>query len=654
MPRFIASLAWRDLRASGRSLWVFWACLMLGVTLIAASSGLFRQVSDDLLSDTRTLFGGDLELKSRTPLAASTLAWLRERGEVSLLIELRTMMMADGRPTLVELQSVDARYPLYGQIELTPAISVNDAVSDRGAGYGAAIDPVLASQLNLAVGDRVDIGALSIEVRALIKRQPDRGLSADWRGPPVLIATRALDASALVQPGSRLEYKYRVKISGDINAFHDQVIATFPKADFEVNTFVHRSRRMSEVIAQVGSGLLIIGFSALFVGGLGVFNSVRAYLDAKLATIATLRTLGMRESRLAAVYVCQVLLLAGSASLVGVIAGGALASLGTAVLAERLPLTPEALRLVWPLAAAWLFGVLTAITFALPAIGRALSVTPAALFRGINASMIETPLRWWRWTAVCGGVLVALLLVVVPQPLFGFGFVGTTLILLALLEGMVQLIRKGAQRIADQDSLGGHFALKLAVANLHRRGSPLRVTLLSLGSALTVLVASTLVTAAVLKTIADTIPARAPALVFYDISFAHVDEFRNIVNGAKTLRALEVAPLVLGRLSHVNGEPLRESADAERAREARDEHKLTHRLANIDDVAVTRGAWWPESYSGPPLVAFEDRESDQIGLKVGDRLRFRTMDQFVEAELAAIYQQRRIETRFWFEGIFSG
>ena len=267
VPRFIASLAWRDLRASGGYLWVFWACLMLGVTLIAASSGLFRQVSDGLLSDTRALFGGDLEVESRAPLSASVLEWLRERGEVSLLIELRTMMMADGRPTLVELQSVDARYPLYGQIELEPAMSVDDAVSERDAVYGAAIDPVLAARLNLGVGDRVDIGALSIEVRALIKRQPDRGLSADWRGPPVLIGGQALDASALVQPGSRLEYEYRVKIDGDVNAFRDRIIAAFPEADFEVNTFAHRSRRMSEVIAQVGSGLLIIGFSALFVGG---------------------------------------------------------------------------------------------------------------------------------------------------------------------------------------------------------------------------------------------------------------------------------------------------------------------------------------------------------------------------------------------------
>ena len=651
--RFVLSIAWRDLRASGPHLWVFWACLMLGVTLIAAGGGLYRQVSDGLLADTRALFGGDLEVEQRTPLPPGVLNWMRQRGEVSLLIELRTMMLAGGRPQLVELQSVDERYPLYGEVVLRPAMPVADAVTGRQGTWGVAIDPVLATRLGLAVGDRVQIGALSVEVRALIERQPDRGLSADWRGPPVLIAADALDDSGLVQPGSRLEYEYRVKIDGDAVRWRDAIIAAFPDADFEVHTFAHRSRRMGEVLDQVGSGLLLIGFSALFVGGLGVFNSVRAYLDAKLPTIATLRALGLREARLAAVYLGQTLLLAGSASFVGAVAGGVLAYTGTAIAAERLPLAPEAARLLAPLAGAWLFGLLTAVTFALPAIGRALSVTPAALFRGIDATAIETPLHWWRWTAISGLVLITLLLTALPQPLFGFGFVALTLLLLALLEGIVRAIRTLAQRIADHRMLRSHFALKLAVANLHRPGASLRVTLLSLGSALTVLVAATLVTAALLQTIAETIPKRAPALVFYDVSSAQVDELRASVAEAKSLRRLELAPLVLGRLSHVNGKPLRESTDPHRAREARDEHKLTHRLDNIDRVAVKRGSWWPKDYDGPPLVAMEDWESDQIGLEVGDRLRFDILGRPVDAELAAIYGQRRIETRFWFEGIFS-
>ena len=110
--RNLLSLAWRDLRGGGRTLWVFCACLTLGVALIAASGGLYRQVSASLLADTRALFGGDLEVRVRAPLAEDMLEWMRARGAVSRLIEFRTMLITDtGEAQLVELQSVDDAYP---------------------------------------------------------------------------------------------------------------------------------------------------------------------------------------------------------------------------------------------------------------------------------------------------------------------------------------------------------------------------------------------------------------------------------------------------------------------------------------------------------------------------------------------------------------
>jgi putative ABC transport system permease protein len=110
---------------------------------------------------------------------------------------------------------------------------------------------------------------------------------------------------------------------------------------------------------------------------------------------------------------------------------------------------------------------------------------------------------------------------------------------------------------------------------------------------------------------------------------------------------------VLGRLVAVNGEALRESGDGERARESLDEHKLSDRSGNFDDVVIDRGAWWPDGHRGEPRVAMEDREADQLGLRVGDRLRFEVLGQPVEATLSAIYSQRRMQSRLWLEAIFS-
>ena len=634
---FVLSLAWRDLRGSGRSLWIFCACLVLGVTLIAGSGGLFRQVSGGLLSDTRALLGGDLEVRDRAPLRAEELAWMRSRGDVSLLVEMRTMLRAaDGPARIAELQSFDERYPLYGNMELRPASSLGEALAMREGRWGAAVDPVLAERLGVAVGDRIEIGDLPVTVRALIARQPDRSLRADWRGPPVLIAAEALEATGLVQPGSRLSYRYRIRTSEEPRAWRTAFSTAFPDAGWEVHTFMERSDRLAEVLSQIASGLLLIGFSALFVGGLGVFNSVHAYLQAKLATIATLRALGLRDGRLAAVYFCQVLMLAAATSVAGAALGGALALAGAAVASERLPLAPALAQLPGPMILAWLFGVLTALAFSLPAIGRALSVPPAALFRGIDTAAMRTPAAYWQLTAVARASAGRPTRRLVPA------------LLLALLEGLVRALRVLAPRVAAHRLLVDRFELRLALANLCRPGSSLRPCLLSLGSALTLLVVG-----ALLRTVNETIPERSPAMVFYDIQPDQLAKFQGLVKESRSLQRLDVAPLVLARLTHVNGASLQESADPARMLEARDEHKLSYRLNNFDKLVLDQGQWWADGYRGRPLVAMEDREAEQAGLRIGDRLRFNILGQAVEAELVAIYSQRRFQSRFWFEAIFS-
>lgn len=652
--RFLFSLAWRDLRASGRHLWIFCACLVLGVALVAAGGGLYRQVADALRSDARLLFGGDLEVEHTVPLGADVLAWMGERGEVSRLVELRTMLRAaDGRSQLIELQSADARYPLYGTVELAPPSDLATALGQRDGAWGAAIDGALAQRLGLGVGDRVEVGDLSLAVRAIVLRQPDRSLRADWSGAPVLVADGALQASGLVQPLSRVEYHYRVRTAEPATAWRDAFIAAFPQLDAEVSTFDERSERMAEVLGQIGSGLLLIGFSALFIGGLGVFNSVQAYLQGKLGTLATLRAVGLRDARLAALVLLQILMLALLSSLVGVLIGNVLALAGTWAAAERLPLAPLLQALWAPSAVALGFGVLTALAFALPALGRALSVSPAALFRGIDGTQLRTPRGAWLLTGAAAALVATLVVGSVPDTRFGAAFVLATVALLVVLDGLTRLLRRVARAALARQSWTMPLELRLALAGLQRPESPLRAALLSLGAALTLLVACTLVVASLLRTVNETVPDNAPALVFYDVQTEQIPLLQSTLQAQSGLRQLTTAPLVLGRVSAVNGEVLRESSDGQRVREARDEQKLSNAAGNIDDVVLREGAWWASGDRGSPRVAMEDREADQLGLKLGDRVRFDILGAAVEAELVAIYSQRRMQARLWLEAIFS-
>jgi putative ABC transport system permease protein len=631
---------------------------VLGVSLVAAGGGLYRQVADALRADARLLFGGDVEVEYQQPLPPEVLAWMQAPGEgaatVSRLIELRTMLRtADGSAQLIELQSADAAYPLYGEVTLAPAGSLDSALAQRDGQWGAALDATLAERMGIAVGDRVDIGDLSLDVRALVTRQPDRSLRADWGGAPVLVAEGGLMATGLVQPLSRIDYRYRVGTDQPASAWRDRFTAAFPALDAEVDTFDERSERMAEVLGQIGSGLLLIGFSALFIGGLGVFNSVQAYLQGKLASLATLRALGLRDGRLAAMVLLQVLMLALMASAVGVVLGNGLALAGALATSERLPMGLLLGGLWQPSLVALAFGVLTALAFAMPALGRALSVTPAVLFRGTAGVVLNTPRKAWWLTAAVAVLVVLLLVLALPDPRFGAAFVLAIAALLALLDAITRGLRRLAARLQGGSGWQPPLAVQLALANLQQPASPLRPALLSLGSALTLLVACTLVVVTLLRTVNETVPANAPALVFYDVQTEQLPLLRETLQASPGLQAVRTAPLVLGRLAAVNGETLRDSGDGERAREARDEHKLSNREGNFDDVVIDRGAWWPADHTGEPLVAMEDREADQLGLQVGDKLRFEILGTPVEATLSAIYSQRRMQSRLWLEAIFS-
>jgi putative ABC transport system permease protein len=646
--RFLLSLAWRDLRSGGRRLWIFCACLVLGVTLVAAAGSLHAQLAQALRGEARMLLGGDLEVETRDPLPAEALAWLRARGDVSAGVELRTMLrLADGQAQLVELYSADDRYPLYGEVLLAPRQPFAQALQGRGV----AIDGALAQRMGVRPGDEVRLGDLALRVAALIERQPDRSLRADWNGAPVLVSAETLAATGLVQPLSRVEYVYRLRTAEPGTRLRDGFRAAFPALAAQVRTFEQRSERMAQVLAQIGSGLMIIGFSALFIGGLGVFNSVQAYLQGKLATLATLRSLGLRDARLAALVLLQILLLALLASAAGVALGNLLAWAAVGAAQERLPVRADLAAAVVPSLLALAFGVLTALTFALPALGRALSVPPAVLFRGAGAVQLALPPRVRLLTAGVGAATALLVVAALPDPRFGLAFLAAAAALLVLLEGIRLALRRMARAVLARARLS--FELRVALAGLARPDSPLRPALLSLGTAVTLLVACTLAVAGLLRLVNETMPRDAPALVFYDVQADQRALLRETLAAAGGLERLQTAPLVLGRLVAVNGRPVAAGPEADRGERARRDHKLSTRGGNVDDVIVERGAWWDPAHRGEPLVAMENREADPLGLVPGDRLTYEILGQPVEARLAAIYAQRGMQSRLWLEGIFS-
>ncbi|MEH6500810.1 MAG: FtsX-like permease family protein [Pseudoalteromonas distincta] len=653
-----------DLRSRMSVLKVFLACLILGVTLVAATASLYRVIEQSLLADTRALLGGDVELDSNQPLPDEVLEWIRANGNISLVRELDTMVSdANGEQFFnAEILIPDAAYPLYGELQLTPDQPRAELTAQQNGLWGAIIDPMLAERLGQSIGDEIQIGAATFRISGLIQAQPDRSLNANWRGLPIMISEQGLQDAQLIQPGSRVDYEYRVQTDQDLGLWLTEFEQTFPDPQWDTTTFAERSERLAERLDQMATALILIAFTTLFIGGLGVANSIHAYLDEKLGTIATLQTLGLRRAPLVGIYLLQIGILG---SLAGVIGG----ALGLALSAVALTLAGDAFALsgpgsagqwialwVLPLLLSWLFAVLTAYVFALPALARALAASPAGLFRGKVQAARHEPRSWRMASYLLLGLYIAATLFWLPSPQLGFMF----LLAVVVLWGLLEVLINGLQRLAKALENGGfaerNFARRLALANLHRPDSPLRATLLSLGTALTLVVACTLLVSTLLRALETTIPAEAPALILYEVLPDQIGALNTGLAALDPEARTELLPLVRGRLGAINQTPVAELlADDSRARREAmgDEYKLSYLSGNPEDLELVAGAWWtaPAAEGQPAYMAMEDREANELGLSVGDQVAFLVEGQTINAEIRALYRQKGLQTRFWFEGV---
>ena len=120
---------------------------------------------------------------------------------------------ADGsRRSLIELKAVDAAYPLYGRVVLSPPQDLGAALGPRDGVFGAVVDPAILGRLGLKLGDTIKIGEAALQLRATIVREPDAAASGLILGPRVMISAAALAATRLIQPGALVTYHYRLRL----------------------------------------------------------------------------------------------------------------------------------------------------------------------------------------------------------------------------------------------------------------------------------------------------------------------------------------------------------------------------------------------------------------------------------------------------------
>jgi len=618
--------ALREMRSGLRGFYVFVACIALGVMAIAGVGSVAASLSEGLAREGRTLLGGDVAFSLiQREAKPEELAFLRARGAVSVAATLRGMARtADSRLALVEIKAVDAAYPMLGKLTLDPDLPVADLLAETDGVFGAAADAALLARLDLKVGDRVSVGSANFVIRSVVGAEPDKLAGNVGFGPRFLVSEAALRATQLLQPGSLVRWIYRVRLPDNgaddkaAMALADAARAALPQAGWEIRSRGNASPQLERTITRFTQFLTLVGLAALLVGGVGVANAVKSHIDRRRDVIAAFKALGATGRDVFSIYLTQVIVLAAIGSLIGLALGAALPFAIVGLFGNILPLPVVPSLHPDELALSLLYGLLTALAFGLWPLAQVHDVPVAALFReAVTLEGHRPRLRYLVWMAAVIALLLAVVIGLAYDKRVAAAFVLSSVVVFGLLRG----IAAGLMAIARRLPRSRITMLRLAIANIHRPGALTPSVVMSLGLGLAVLVTITQIDGNLRRQFMAALPEKAPSFFFIDIPATEADRFAAFLQQRAPQGTVEDVPMLRGRIVAARGvkaEDLKPSTDAEWVLQS--DRGLTYAAEVPRGSKVVEGQWWGPDYSGPPLVSFEKKLADGLGLKIGDEV----------------------------------
>jgi putative ABC transport system permease protein len=569
-------------------------------------------------------------------LPQAALDWMAQRGAtLSRITQMRAMAVAPGGDrTLVELKAVDGAYPLFGELLLDPP--------GRLAPGEVVVERVVADRLGLEPGATIRLGDARFTLRGIILAEPDKVTSPAILGPRAMISMADLPATGLIQPGSLVTHEYRLALpeGASRQGFAADLRAAFPQNGWRIRTADAAAPNVNRFVDRAAFFLTLASLTALLVGGIGVATGVRSWLDQRARTIATLRCLGASPGVIFATYLLQVLALAALGIAIGLAAGFGLTMLGAWALADALPVPPRLGVYPEPLALAAVYGLLTALAFALWPLGRAMEIPGAALFRdALQPSGARPRIALVAATATAGLALAALIVGTAENRFFALSFIGGALGTLLLFRIGAWALIRGARRFR----FVRRPALRLGLANLHRPGAPTALILVSLGIGLTTLSAVALIEGNLRRQIAEQLPDAAPNFYFIDIQSDQARDFDRVAAAQPTVSEIRRVPSLRARIVAVNGVPAEQARTTpETAWALRGDRGLTYAATPPEGTRVVQGEWWAPDYRGEPLVSFDANLARGWGVGIGDTLTVNVLGRDIPLRIANL---RDIEWR---------
>ena len=623
-------ISWRLLRHELKrgELTIMAAAVVLSVTAVLSLSLFTERLQSGLLERSAEFLAADRVLSSRRTIDEGWIVEAEQRGiKTANRVVFNSMAFADEQLALVDIKAVGDGYPLRGELRTANdpfgAEQVTQGLPAAGEAWVAA---ALFQELNLAVGDTLEIGDSEFTVSRVLTYEPDVGFSVFTDSPNVLIRYEELEQTGLIQPGSRV--RYNVLFAGDPSQLEDYEAWLMP----QLNEDTHSWRSVEDGDSPLARSLqraerfmLLASLLGVVLAATAVAVAAQRYCQRNYDVVAIFKTLGADKAQIQKIFILHLLLLTFISIAVGLALGWFIQAQVIEFVASSLGANlPQAGWQPYVLAAAT--GLVSAVMFTLYPLLRLIGIPP---LRVLNRELTGTDkLRWLHWLA-SAGTIYALLLIYSQQWLLSSAlFVGGAVAAVLLLSVGRLFIRASRQAGMQAGS-----AWRLAMAGLQRRAQANSVQMLSFSTAIMLLL---LVLALRNELLADwerQLPSDAPNYFIVNVAPSDVEPLQERF-AERDIESNDMYPIVPGRMTAVNGVPVREEVTKEAGGDEADtatnnaeqregfgrELSLTWRDDLPPNNTITAGQWWGDN--AKPQVSIELEVAERMRLEIGDELEF--------------------------------
>ncbi|WP_051206376.1 ABC transporter permease [Oceanospirillum maris] len=624
---------------------LLFSALVLAVMTVALTGFIADRLQRGMEQQAAQLMGGDLVLRSSRAVDASWLTEAETQGLKAVSsLEFTSMVAGDEGFQLSAVKAVDSGYPLKGGLELEPILDLESSelksasVSTEGALPASGevwVDRRLLSALDARIGSDIEIGRELFTITRIISKEPDRGGGFMSFNPRALIHFSDVEATGVIQPGSRVRYRYM--FAGDMTQ-----VDHFKNWLEERLEPSHRLLDIREDSPSVGSALdraqrylQLASIGAVILSGVAVAMAASRFARRRQDTVAVMASLGFAAPVMGGIYLRLLLVLGFVAATVGALLGFSLQALGIQAVAGLVPIAlPPAGWEPWVLAIGT--GLLLLIGFASAPLRQLRNVSPLRVFR--RDLEMTTPSSM----VVYGLALMALVVMIYWYSSdarltlwLTLGLVAVLVLSAVLTLGLFYLLKKVGPVLP--------MRARLAVRSLYSHKQTALPQVMAFGLVLMVVALVALIRNDLLASWQQQLPENAPNYFAINIQPYEQVEFTQRLDNAG-IRHSPLYPIVRGRLSDINGLPAQQAVP----KDAREDNAL-HRELNLtwhaqipDDNQVIAGRWWPENIQlkadDPVPLSLEAGMAERLSLGLGDTLSFNFTGQVITGEVTNIRQ----------------